>query len=74
MEIEKRHIYLLLIHCLINQLISFSVSTKIKETSMFFYSLGPPQLALLTVWVEMSLVDWVLIWIVFRWIQMGCIS
>ena len=40
---------------------------------MFFYSLGPPQLALLTVWVEMSLVDWVLIWIVFGWILIGYI-
>ena len=29
---------------------------------------------LLIVWVEMSLMDWVLIWIVFEWIQISCTS
>ena len=40
------------------------------------YELGSPDpcLALLMVWVEIGLMDWVLIYIMFGWIQMVCIS
>ena len=34
----------------------------------------PLHLSLLMGWVEMGSMDWVLIWIMYGWIQMGCIS